>query len=108
MSKKKPHLAAGELNLMAWRIGMKLGSAIDRNRHAYWHLRQKATEPVATGSKPDIHVPTALANEVGMMQDFDACADLVKSVGLTLGPLDDADECRKLVYRSNKLKPDDV
>jgi hypothetical protein len=107
MAKKKPKLAAGELELLAWRIGAKLGSALDRNRHAVWHLKQ-ATASATAGSKSDVHVPTALANEIGMMQDFDACSSLVNSIGLKLAPLDDADECRKLFYRGNKLKPAEV
>lgn len=107
MAKSKTRLPLGEVRLLAWRMGMKLGSAIDRHRHAHWHLRQKDLASVES-SKPDIHVPSALANEIGMMQDFDACLELAKTIGVTLAPLEGSEECRKLFYRGNKLSPEEA
>lgn len=105
---KKKSLPPREQKLLAWRIGMKLGSAIDRHRHAHWHLKQKGDATAKRNPQPDIHVPTALANEVGMMQDFEACEELAKTIGFALAPLEGSVECRKLFYRSNKLTPEDV
>lgn len=74
MSKSESGLAGGEMRLIAWRVGMKLGSAIDRHRQAHWHLRQKDAAPAGKTLKPDIHLPTALANEVGTQIKTRRCA----------------------------------
>lgn len=105
---KKKSLPPHEQRLLAWRIGMTLGSAIDRHRHAHWHLKQKSSDSAKKEPKPDIHLPTALANEVGMMQDFEACEELAKSIGFALAPLEGSIECRKLFYRANKLTPEEA
>ncbi|MBX9787494.1 MAG: hypothetical protein K2Y37_01135 [Pirellulales bacterium] len=107
MAKRKA-LPLDELKLFAWRVGMKLGSAIDRHRHAHWHLKQMEGAPDSGAAKPDVGLPYALANEVGMMQDFEACIGLAKSLGYKLAPLEGSDECRKLFYRANKLTPKEV
>ncbi len=106
MAKHKA-LPPGELKLLSWRTGVTLGSAIDRHRTAHWHLQQKSAEQSAHSGTPDIHVPTALANEVGMMQDFEACTRLAKTLGVKLAPLEECERCRTLFYRANRLSEED-
>ena len=108
MAKAKPSLPLAELRLLAWRLGIKLGSAIDWHRQARLHLRQQAATTAKATTKQDIRLPMALANEVALMADFEACVKLAASIGMTLAPLAGDEKCRALFYRANKLKPEEI
>jgi hypothetical protein len=41
------------------------------------------------------------------MQDFEGCAELAKTIGVKVEPLEGSDECRTLFYRANKLSAEE-
>lgn len=100
---KKPSLPVDEWKLLSWRAGIKLGSAIDYHRHAHWYLKQLESAAGKRSSTADINLPFALASEVAMVQDFEACVGLCKSFGFKLAPLEGSEECGKLVRRGSRL-----
>lgn len=102
MPENNPALPEYEIKRFAWQIGMKLGSAVNAQSTALRHLEKyhEAKEK----SSADVPFRDLLVSAFAMVEDYKACTELARNLGLEVPRLGQSDWFAMLFHSTNQLK----